>query len=163
METEKTTNRHKRFMREAIELSKHSLTQKHGGPFGAVIIRDGKIVARGWNRVIGTHDPTAHAEVVAIRAACRKLKRFHLQDCIIYSSCEPCPMCLSAIYWARLSRVFYAGTRQDAAHIGFQDRTLYRELRLPAAKRQIPFQTLLRADAQKVMHQWMQMEGHVEY
>jgi len=150
-------------MRAAIRLSKRSLTQKQGGPFGAVIVRNGKIVARGWNQVIGTHDPTAHAEVVAIREACRKLERFHLDDCVIYSSCEPCPMCLSAIYWARLRRIYYAGTRQDAARIGFQDRALYRELRLPMAKRQIPVRALLRSDARQVMDQWMQLEGHVQY
>lgn len=150
-------------MREAIQLSKRSLTGKQGGPFGAVIVRRGKIIARGWNQVVGTHDPTAHAEVVAIRAACRRLRQFHLDDCAIYCSCEPCPMCLSAIYWARLGRVYYAGTRQDAAGIGFQDKALYLELRLPAARRQIPFRALLRSDAREVMQQWMQMEGHVKY
>jgi tRNA(Arg) A34 adenosine deaminase TadA len=157
------TEQHERFMREAIRLSKRSLTGRQGGPFGAVIVRGGRIVARGWNRVIGAHDPTAHAEVVAIREACRKLKRVHLEDCVIYSSCEPCPMCLSAIYWARLDQVFYAGTRQDAARIGFLDRTLYRELRLPAARRRMPFRTLLRPEARQVMNEWMRMEGHVEY
>ena len=150
-------------MREAIRLSRHSLTRKQGGPFGAVIVRDGRVVARGWNRVIGTHDPTAHAEVVAIRAACRRLKRFHLEDCIIYSSCEPCPMCLSAIYWARLSRVFLASTRQDAARIGFQDRTLYTELGLPPSRRRIPFRSLLRSEARQVMEEWMRMEGRLGY
>jgi tRNA(Arg) A34 adenosine deaminase TadA len=163
MKQEKVIDQHKHFMRAAIQLSKRSLSQKQGGPFGAVVVRDEEIVARGWNQVIGTHDPTAHAEVVAIRKACRKLKRFHLEDCVIYTSCEPCPMCLSAVYWARLARIYYAGTRQDAARIGFQDRTLYRELILPTTKRQIPSQALLRSDAQQVMLQWMQMEGHVKY
>jgi tRNA(Arg) A34 adenosine deaminase TadA len=157
------TQLHQKFMREAISLSKKSLTRKTGGPFGAVIVRDGKIIARGWNRVVGTHDPTAHAEVVAIRAACKTLKRFHLEDCVIYSSCEPCPMCLSAIYWAQLSRIFYAGSRRDAARIGFQDGTLYRELRVPRAKREIPIRALLGAEARQVMDQWLEMEGRVLY
>jgi len=150
-------------MGDAIQLSKRSLTRKRGGPFGAVIVRRGAVIARGWNQVIGTQDPTAHAEVVAIRAACRKLKRFHLEDCAIYCSCEPCPMCLSAIYWARLGRIYYAATRQDAARIGFQDDALYLELRRPATRRRIPFQALLRSDAREVMRQWIQMEGHVKY
>jgi tRNA(Arg) A34 adenosine deaminase TadA len=150
-------------MREAIRLSRHSLTRKHGGPFGAVIVREGKVIARGWNRVLGTHDPTAHAEVVAIRAACRRLKRVHLDDCVIYSSCEPCPMCLSAIYWARLSQVIQASTRLDAARIGFQDSTLYAELRLPPSRRQVPTRSLLRAEARQVMDEWLRMEGRTGY
>lgn len=151
------------FMREAIRLSRRSLKQRQGGPFGAVIVRKGMIVARGWNKVLGTHDPTAHAEVVAIRAACRKLKRFHLEDCVIYSSCEPCPMCLSAIYWARLNRIFFAGTRRDAARIGFQDGSLYRELRLDLSQREIPIHSLLRAEARDVMDQWTELEHRIVY
>ena len=163
MQQEHITDQHRRLMREAIQLSKRSLTRKQGGPFGALIVRRGVVIGRGWNQVIGPHDPTAHAEVVAIRAACRKLKQFHLDDCVIYCSCEPCPMCLSAIYWARLERVYYAGTRQDAARIGFQDKSLYLELRRPAARRRIPFRTLLGSDAREVMQQWSQMEGLVKY
>jgi tRNA(Arg) A34 adenosine deaminase TadA len=163
MKSDRLADRHAHFMQAAIRLSRRALTRKQGGPFGAVIVREGRIIARGWNQVIGTHDPTAHAEVVAIREACRKLRQFHLDDCVIYSSCEPCPMCLSAIYWARLGRVYYAATRSDAARIGFQDRTLYREIQLSPTRRQIPFHTLLREDARQVMQKWTEMEDHVEY
>lgn len=157
------TDTHTRFMREAIRLSKRSLTKRQGGPFGAVIVKDGRIIARACNQVIQSTDPTAHAEVVAIRAACRKLQQVHLGGCVIYCSCEPCPMCLSAIYWARLAQVYYAATRQDAGRIGFQDKSLYDELRRPTARRSIPFRALLRSDAREVMQQWLQMEGHENY
>ena len=118
-------------MREAIRLSKEGMESGHGGPFGAVVVKDGEIIASGFNRVLSSNDPTAHAEVTAIREACQRLKHFQLDDCILYTSCEPCPMCLGAIYWARPKAVYYANTRKDAAEIGFDDDFIYRELELP--------------------------------
>jgi len=141
-------------MREAIRLSQRGADRGDGGPFGAIIVRQGQIVGRGWNRVLGTNDPTAHAEILAIRAACRRLGRFHLNDCELYTSCEPCPMCLSAIYWARLRRIYFANTRQDAEQIGFQDEFLYRELKQPIRRRRIPTLPLLRSAAQEVFDAW---------
>ena len=137
-----------KFMRAAILLSRAKMRANCGGPFGAVVVRQGKIIARGWNQVTSANDPTAHAEVTAIRAACKKLKTFRLDDCEIYTSCEPCPMCLTAIYWAGLTRVYYANTRADAARANFRDAWLYRELARPRGRRQIPLQPLLRAEAQ---------------
>ncbi len=151
------------FMREAILLSLVNVRQKGGGPFGAVIVRAGKIIARGWNQVTGTNDPTAHAEVVAIRKACKKLKTFKLDGCEIYTSCEPCPMCLSAIYWAHLDRVYYANTQADAARIDFDDQFIYRELSRPILRRKLPMQPLLRAEALKVFAEWKAKADKIEY
>jgi tRNA(Arg) A34 adenosine deaminase TadA len=134
-------------MREAIRLARQMMLRGQGGPFGSVIVRGGAIVGRGWNQVPSTHDPTAHAEVVAIRDACRRLGTFRLEDCELYASCEPCPMCLGAIYWARLGGVYYAATRADAAAAGFQDDFLYEELGRPAGQRRLPTRQLLRAEA----------------
>jgi tRNA(Arg) A34 adenosine deaminase TadA len=134
-----------------------------GGPFGAVVVRRGKIVGRGWNRVTSTNDPTAHAEVMAIREACRRLKTFRLDDCEIYASCEPCPMCLSAIYWARIRRIFYAGGRRDAAAAGFDDDLIYRELARPVSRRKIPMRQLLHADALTVFKEWRDKPDKVRY
>jgi guanine deaminase len=131
-------------MRRAIALSLEMMRSGRGGPFGAVVVKDGKIVAEGFNQVISTNDPTAHAEVVAVRLACQALGTFDLTDCEIYSSCEPCPMCLGAIYWARLGRIYYANDRHDAARIGFRDDFLYHEIPLPLEQRTIPIQPLLR-------------------
>jgi len=142
------------FMREAIRLSRQQMERGAGGPFGAVIVRDEEIVGRGWNKVTSTNDPTAHAEVVAIRAACRKLKTFQLADCELYTSCEPCPMCLAAIYWARLRRVWFGNTRQDAARIGFDDDSLYREVARPIARRTLPMQQILPAEALTAFRAW---------
>src|SRR5579871_4034442 len=125
------------FMRAAIRLSHVKMQANCGGPFGAVVVRKGKIVGRGWNQVTSTNDPTAHAEVGAIRDACKRLKTFQLADCELYTSCEPCPMCLSAMYWARLKRVYYANTRKDAANIGFDDDFIYKEIPLPIDKRKL--------------------------
>src|SRR6185503_17443301 len=116
-----------KFMREAIRISLAKMRTNCGGPFGAVVVRKDKIVGRGWNQVTSTNDPTAHAEVTAIRDACQRLKTFQLHDCELYTSCEPCPMCLAAIYWARFKKVYYANTRKDAAKIKFDDAFLYRE------------------------------------
>src|ERR1700761_2068275 len=124
-----------KWMRAAIRLSRTKMKAGFGGPFGAVVVRKGKVVGRGWNQVTSTNDPTAHAEVVAIRDACKRLKTFQLDDCDLYTSCEPCPMCLSAIYWARIPAVYYGNTRQDAAAIGFDDDFIYQQIPLPPEKR----------------------------
>ena len=150
-------------MREAIRLSRQKMRANQGGPFGAVVVHNGKIVGRGWNRVTTTNDPTAHAEIMAIRNACKKLKRFHLQDCALYTSCEPCPMCLAAVYWTRLEKVFYANTRADAAVIGFDDVKIYHELRLPIPRRQIPMKPLLRREALQVFAEWNTKNDKVSY
>lgn len=126
-----------RWMNEAVRLARDGVKRGDGGPFGAVIIREGVIVGRGWNRVLGTHDPTAHAEVVAIRDACSSLRRVHLEDCEIFSSCEPCPMCLAAIYWARIPVLWFANSRDDAERIGFSDAELYRQVALPPENRSL--------------------------
>src|SRR5476649_1117066 len=126
------------FMREAIRISIQKMRRGFGGPFGAVVVRNGRIVGRGWNQVTSTNDPTAHAEVTAIRDACRRLKTFQLTDCELYTSCEPCPMCLSAMYWARLKRVYYGNTRKDAAAIEFDDDFIYQQVPLPIEKRSLP-------------------------
>ncbi|MBI2618656.1 MAG: nucleoside deaminase [Ignavibacteriales bacterium] len=150
-------------MWEAIELSRRNIQQGVGGPFAAVIVRNGSIVARGTNLVTSTNDPTAHAEIVAIRAACRSLKTFQLSDCEIYTTCEPCPMCLGAIYWARLKAVVYANTRRDAAAIGFDDEFLYHEFTLPLTDRKISLTQMLRHDALQVFQEWAFMEDKTRY
>jgi guanine deaminase len=154
---------HIHFMREAIRLSRQKMRANQGGPFGAIIVRDGKIAGRGWNRVTATNDPTAHAEVTAIRDACKKLKRFHLEDCELYTSCEPCPMCLGAVYWARLKTVFYANTRRDAARIQFDDSLIYNEIRLPIPRRKIRMKPLLRDEALEVFEEWKNKRDKVPY
>jgi tRNA(Arg) A34 adenosine deaminase TadA len=151
------------FMRAAIRLSLEKMRRGEGGPFGAVVVRQGKIVGRGWNRVTSTNDPTAHAEVMAIRETCRRLKTFRLDDCEIYASCEPCLMCLSAIYWARIRRIFYAGGRRDAAAAGFDDDLIYRELARPVSRRKIPMRQLLHADALTVFKEWRNKPDKVRY
>jgi len=153
----------KKFMAEAIRLSRVKMRSGLGGPFGAVVVRRGKIIARGWNQVTSSNDPTAHAEVMAIREACGKLQTFQLGDCELYTSCEPCPMCLSAIYWARLKRVFYANTRRDAAKIHFDDALIYHEVSRPVSRRILPMKQLLRADALKVFAAWAAKPDKVTY
>ena len=150
-------------MREAIRLSRDKMRRGAGGPFGAVVVRNGKIIARGWNRVTSANDPTAHAEVTAIRAACRKLKTFRLDDCELYTSCEPCPMCLAAIYWARFKKVFYANTRRDAARIEFDDDLIYREVARPVSRRKIAMRQLLRPEALKVFAEWQAKPDKIRY
>ena len=152
-----------RFMREAIRLSIQKMRRGQGGPFGAVVVRDGRIIGRGWNQVTSANDPTAHAEVVAIRAACQRLKTFQLDDCDLYTSCEPCPMCLSAIYWARLRNVFYGNTRQDAARINFDDDFIYREVGLPIGKRQRKLKQVLRKEALAAFEEWSRKPDKVLY
>jgi guanine deaminase len=142
------------FMRAAIRLAREKMRRGGGGPFGAVVVRRGKIVGRGWNRVTSANDPTAHAEVMAIRDACRRLKTFRLDGCEIYASCEPCPMCLAAIYWARLGKIFYAGVRRDAAAIGFDDDMIGRDMARPVRRRKIPARQLLRGAAVQIFQEW---------
>jgi len=150
-------------MRAAIRLARDKMRHNHGGPFGAVIVRRGKIVGRGWNRVTSTNDPTAHAEVMAIREACRRLKAFRLDDCELYTSCEPCPMCLAAIYWARIGKIFYAGTRRDASVAGFDDDLIYREVARPISRRKIPMKQVQRTDARKVFAEWKTKPDKIRY
>jgi len=153
----------KKFMREAIRLSIREMRRGRGGPFGAVVVRDGKILGRGCNQVTSANDPTAHAEIVAIRAACKRLKTFQLDDCELYTSCEPCPMCLSAIYWARLGHVYYANTRKDAARIDFDDDFIYREVALPIRRRKLKMKQLLREEALAAFAGWQRKPDKVLY
>src|ERR1035438_8312256 len=150
-------------MREAIRLSVQTMRRGQGGPFGAVVVRKGKIVGRGCNQVTSANDPTAHAEIVAIREACRRLKTFQLNDCDLYTSCEPCPMCLSAIYWARLRNVFYGNTRKDAARIDFDDDFLYREVALPMRRRKLRMKQLLRDEAIAAFSEWQRKPDKILY
>jgi len=150
-------------MREAIRISIAKMRANCGGPFGAVVVRNGKIVGRGWNQVTSTNDPTAHAEVTAIRDACQRLKSFQLDDCELYASCEPCPMCLSAIYWARLKRVYYGNTRKDAARIHFDDDFIYREVARPVSRRRIPMKSLLRTEALVAFTEWKSKSDKTQY
>ena len=151
------------FMREAIRLSIENMRAGNGGPFGAVVVKDGKIIARGFNQVTSSNDPTAHAEVVAIREACKVLNSFQLDDCEIYTSCEPCPMCLGAIYWARPSKMYYANTKKDAANIGFDDQFIYEELDLPLDKRQLSAEQLLQDEAIVAFKEWEEKTNTIEY
>lgn len=151
------------FMLRAIELAREGVDNDLGGPFGCVITKDGRIVGEGCNQVTSANDPTAHAEIVAIRAACRELDSFQLDGCSIYTSCEPCPMCLGAIYWARPARVFIAGTRDDAAAAGFDDEFLYRELEKPNDQRQLKMEPLFREESQAVFKLWIEKPDKIEY
>ena len=150
-------------MRRAIALSVGMMRSDRGGPFGAVIARDGKVVAEGFNRVTSDNDPTAHAEVSAIRAACAALGTFSLAGCDIYTSCEPCPMCLAAIYWARIDRIFYANTREDAARIGFDDDHIYREIALSPECRTVPMTRMLADAAADAFREWEEKPDKVRY
>ena len=152
----------KKFMREAIRLSIQQMRRNHGGPFGAVVVRRGQIVGRGWNQVTSTNDPTAHAEICAIRDACRRLRTFKLADCELYTSCEPCPMCLSAIYWASLRSVCYGNTRKDAARIEFNDDFIYREVKAPISRRKIPMKQLMRKEALAAFEEWKVKPGKIQ-
>lgn len=145
---------HEFFMREAIRLSLEGMRKNAGGPFGAVIVRDNQILGKGHNRVIDTNDPTAHAEVVAIRDACMNIAHFNLSGAIMYSSCEPCPMCLAAIYWARIEKIIYANTTKDAADVDFDDLNIYKEIQLPIESRLILSDQLLRDEALQAFEEW---------
>lgn len=151
------------FMREAIALSLKNMETNAGGPFGAVIVKNGEIVGRWRNKVTSTNDPTAHAEMVAIRDACQNLWNFQLDWCELYTSCEPCPMCLGAIYWARFDKVYYGNTKQDAADINFDDKYIYEELDRPLEKRHLPMQQLLREEAIKVFEKWAEKQDKILY
>ena len=153
----------KGFMREAIRLSIENVRAGNGGPFGAVVVKDGKIIARGFNQVTSTNDPTAHAEVVAIREACKVLNSFQLDECELYTSCEPCPMCLGAIYWARPSKMYYANTKKDAANIGFDDQFIYEELDLRLDKRQLLAEQLLQDEAIVAFKEWEEKINKIVY
>ncbi|HEX3066329.1 MAG TPA: nucleoside deaminase [Dongiaceae bacterium] len=151
------------FMRRAIAISGERMRAGLGGPFGAVVVMDGKIVAEGFNQVTSSSDPTAHAEVVAIRQACSALGRFNLEGCELYSSCEPCPMCLGAIYWARLDRVYFANDRSDAARIGFDDDHIYREFAKPMHERHLEFIHMPMNEARAVFQEWVDKPDKVRY
>jgi guanine deaminase len=150
-------------MQAAIDLAVAGVAAGRGGPFGSVIVKDGQIVGRGANEVTGANDPTAHAEVVAIRDACRRLGQFHLVGCELYSSCEPCPMCLAAIYWARLERFYYGCTAADAHAIGFSDETIREQFNLPAASRSIPAIPLMRDESLAAFSAWQSKVDRVPY
>ena len=149
-------------MQEAINVALEGMRGK-GGPFGAVVVKNGEVVGRGSNRVTNTNDPTAHAEVVAIRDACKNLESFQLDGCEIYTSCEPCPMCLGAIYWARPDKVYYACDKTDAAKSGFDDDFIYKEIKLPLQARKIPFTQMSREEALVIFKEWEELEGKTEY
>ena len=146
--------REERFMLEAIKLSRSGMENKDGGPFGCIIVKGDEIIGRGWNKVIVENDPTAHAEVTAIRDACATLNSFQLEGCELYTSCEPCPMCMGAIYWARPDRIYYANTRYDAANIGFDDSMIYKELTCTIEERKICMEHINREAAVKVFEEW---------
>jgi guanine deaminase len=154
---------HEEAIREAIRLAREGMEAGKGGPFGAVIVKDGQIVGRGFNQVTSTNDPTAHAEIVAIRDACQRLGTFQLEGCTLYTSCEPCPMCLGAIYWARPARIVYGCFHSDAAEAGFDDHFIYQELEKPRDQRSIPMQQLLRDEAWTVFADWIEKENKTHY
>lgn len=152
-----------RFTRLAIDLADRHMQAGHGGPFGALIVCEGRVIAEGWNQVTSSNDPTAHAEVVAIRHAAAQLGRFELSGCVLYASCEPCPMCLAASYWARIDRMVFAAGRADAAAIGFDDAKLYREVLLPIEERSLPMRQMLRGEALAVFRAWEAKPDKVMY
>ena len=150
-------------MREAIGLAREGMRAGRGGPFGAVVVREGRIVGRGANSVLSDRDPTAHAEIVALRDACRALGTHELSGCEVYSSCEPCPMCLAALYWARVDRLWYAATQEDAAAAGFDDSLIYREVREPPRRRRLAMRPLLRNEAVGLFTEWSELPGKIPY
>ena len=150
-------------MRKAIRLSVANVEKGKGGPFGTVIVKDGKVIARGSNNVTATNDPTAHAEIVAIRKACKALKTYQLTGCEIYTSCEPCPMCLAAIYWARPDKIYYANSKEDAAAINFDDKLIYEEIAKPVPERKIFTQQVLRDEALVAFNKWSESPNKIEY
>ncbi len=153
----------KKFIERAIELAMQGMQAGEGGPFGAVVVKNGEIVGEGNNKVLLLNDPTAHAEVVAIRDACKNLQTFQLEDCIIYTTCEPCPMCLGAIYWARPKKIVFSATRKDAAKIGFDDDFIYKEMCVPLEERKIPLENSFREEALKLFDFWRKLENKTMY
>ncbi|MCF8284821.1 MAG: nucleoside deaminase [Sphingobacteriales bacterium] len=154
---------HEAFMREAIRLSIENVVTKKGGPFACVIVKNGEIIASGTNQVTSSNDPTAHAEIVAIRNACSSLGSFQLDDCDIYTSCEPCPMCLSAIYWSRARHIYFANTKSDAAKINFDDQFIYDEISKDLSERKIPMAQVLREEAIQAFELWYKLDGNIQY
>lgn len=154
---------HKAFMQVAIDEAIRGVLENEGGPFGCVVVKGGRIIGKGNNRVTSSNDPTAHAEIIAIREACRNLNSFQLKGCTLYTSCEPCPMCLGAIYWARPDKVYFAGNKEDAAGVGFDDAFIYKELELEPEQRSIPFEQLHREKALKAFREWENKEDKIEY
>ncbi len=154
---------HLEIMREVIKLSRSQMHAGSGGPFGAIVVLDGQVIGKGWNQVTSTNDPTAHAEVVAIRDACRNTKSFSLKGAILYTSCEPCPMCLAATYWSRIDKIYYANTRQDAATIGFDDEFFYQELEKAIEDRVVPMEQIERDQALIVFQEWEQKADKIRY
>ena len=150
------------FLQQAINLARESV-EAGGGPFGAVVVKNGSVIGLGNNRVTLENDPTSHAEIVAIRNACRHLDDFKLEDCVLYTSCEPCPMCLAATYWARVARVVFAATKEDAAAVGFDDGFLYRQFSLSPGERSLPMSHALRSQAQDVLQYWQMKEDKIMY
>ena len=157
------TEQDKEFMRRAIELAQNGIDANDGGPFGAIVVKDGKIIGEGCNRVTSTNDPTAHAEIVAIREACQNLNNFQLDGCVIYTSCEPCPMCLGAIYWARPLKMYFACSREDAAAVGFDDDFIYEEIERPIEERRIESINFLREEGLRVFENWAKKSDKTEY
>ncbi|WP_231424996.1 MULTISPECIES: nucleoside deaminase [Pedobacter] len=155
--------RHEEFMRMAIALSVQNVTESIGGPFGAIIVKDGEFVAGSANKVTSSNDPTAHAEVSAIRLACKELNTFDLSGCVVYTSCEPCPMCLGAIYWARIETIYYANTKVDAENIGFSDKFIYDELDKPMEKRTLPVVQMMRDEAMEAFKLWGNSAMRIDY
>jgi len=151
------------FMQQAIELALQNVRAGEGGPFSALVVREGTVIAEGTNRVTTDYDPTAHAEIIAIREACKHLDAFHLDGCDLYTTCEPCPMCMGAIYWAHLDRVFYASTREDAAAAGFDDAYIYEELNKPPRARSTPMIQSMRDEGYQVFEAWMESDNKVLY
>ncbi len=154
---------HQHYLREAVQLAHEHMRAGAGGPFGALVVRDGEIIGKGWNRVTSHNDPTAHAEVSAIRAACDKVGDFSLAGSVIYTSCEPCPMCLGAIWWSRIDVVYFASTRDDAARVGFDDAALYREVSLALSDRQLPLLRYALPEAEDLMNAWTQKDDKIPY
>ncbi len=152
-----------KFMRIAVKFSQEGMRKNKGGPFGAVVVKNNRIVGRGYNRVTSGNDPTAHAEVVAIRDACKKLRSFQLNDCELFTSCEPCPMCLGAIYWARPKTVYYANTRKDAARIGFDDKFIYDEIKKPIARRRYKLKKVNLKEAKGPFNEWQKKNNKTKY
>jgi len=153
----------KKYMQEAIKLAMKNVEANNGGPFGAVVVKDGEIIGRGSNQVTTLNDPTAHAEIVAIRDACNKLNTFDLEGCELYASCEPCPMCLGSIYWAKIGKLYYAATKDDAAKSAFNDAFIYHEISLPKDQRKLPATQLMREDALKVFEMWVESINKIPY
>ena len=150
-------------MREAIAMAVENVRARCGGPFAAIVVRDGEVISRGTNLVTSTNDPTAHAEIVAIRRACEKLDAFQLTGCDLYTTCEPCPMCLGAIYWARPQRIYYASTRDDAAAAGFDDSLIYDEIGVPIAERKIEMHNLMRREGAECFSAWRECQDRIDY